>query len=407
MRGDGGYAGPIVHWWESCWLYTGPMIDWRYEGIICGYLELFRATVDGGWLERARQAGDDVVKAQAPDGHFGNSSFQHGPQSGGTPHEAAVDVGLLALSQAMRERGMTGWEVYAEAAERNIERYLLAQLWTGHGFADQPWHPVLVPNKNATIIEALLRSESVSGRRVMDFVQPAAEVILSNQVTAPGVRRGATIHTGTGQHTLAITIYTARCLGALLRLNERTGEHRYRQAALEAGRFLARQVTPRGTRFGYYRDGRPIGAPQWVSASGDVLRALTMVSAEVEEAEGAARALGRVLVEAQYPTGGIPTAYGFARRGSSREARGAPEFRDVLPVVGWCDKAFRALALLARRPALPSKDQLKSLDIACTWGGERCHYREDGEKMTLIRQSTGKVLYQWRKGAVAPEVYAL
>ncbi|MGH2371770.1 MAG: hypothetical protein ACRDI2_26660, partial [Chloroflexota bacterium] len=200
MRGEGGYAGPIAHWWESCWLYTGPMIDWRYEGIIAGYLELFRKSGDERWLARAQRAGDDIVAAQTADGHFGNSSFQHGPQPGGTPHEAAVDVALLELAQALREGSRPSWERYAACAERNVEQYLLAQLWAGDGFADQPWHLVRVPNKNATAIEALLLAEAVTGRPVMDYVRPAAEVILRHQVTAPGPRQGATVHAGTGEH---------------------------------------------------------------------------------------------------------------------------------------------------------------------------------------------------------------
>ena len=32
-----GYGGPVVHWWRQCLLYTGPGLDWRYEGIIAGY----------------------------------------------------------------------------------------------------------------------------------------------------------------------------------------------------------------------------------------------------------------------------------------------------------------------------------------------------------------------------------
>ena len=110
MRGPGGYTGPVSHWWESCWLYTGPMIDWRYEGIICGYVELFRKGGDERWLDRAVRAGEDAVAAQTPDGHFGNSSFQHGAQPGGTPHEAAVDVALLELARVLREHGRSGWE---------------------------------------------------------------------------------------------------------------------------------------------------------------------------------------------------------------------------------------------------------------------------------------------------------
>lgn len=407
MRGEGGYTGPVVHWWENCWLFTGAMIDWRYEGIICGYVELYRKSGDSYWLARARRAADDAVMSQTPDGHFGNSSFQYGAQTGGTPHEAAVDVGLLELAKAMRQRGVSGWERYAASADRNIDSYLLARLWTGHGFADQPYNPVLVPNKNATAIEALLLSEEVSGRQVMDFVKPAAEVVLSNQVKTPGPRYGATIHVGTGSHSLAIGIYTARCVSALVRLAQRTGERGYHEAAVMAGLFLAGLVTSRGTQFGYYLDERPIGAPEWISPSGDILRALILLSEEIEEARPAARSLVEILVGSQYPTGGIPTAYGFAIRGSSRAWQGLPEFRDVVPVVGWCDKAFRALALLADGEVTNRGDKQGSVDVECTWRGARCRYSESSEEMMLVDSSSGRTLYRWRKGEASPELCIL
>ena len=66
MRQPGGYGGPVVHWWRDCLEYTGPGLDWRYEGIIIGYLNLWAATGKPAWLEKARQAGDDLVAGQLP-----------------------------------------------------------------------------------------------------------------------------------------------------------------------------------------------------------------------------------------------------------------------------------------------------------------------------------------------------
>src|ERR1041385_4387491 len=151
MRGVGGYGGPISHWGESSFIYCGPMADWRYEGIISGYTNLYHARGQSVWRERAKQACDDVVAAQLPSGKFRNSAFQQGPMEGGTPHEAAVDVGLLELAQLLQEIGDETWLSYFDVACRNIERYLLTDLWDGKGFRDQPWNSTRVPNKNATI----------------------------------------------------------------------------------------------------------------------------------------------------------------------------------------------------------------------------------------------------------------
>ena len=53
MRQPGGYGGPISHWWESSLIYCGPMVDWRYEGILCGYVQLFRKFREPRWLQKA------------------------------------------------------------------------------------------------------------------------------------------------------------------------------------------------------------------------------------------------------------------------------------------------------------------------------------------------------------------
>src|SRR5262245_24561526 len=177
MRGPGGYSGPISHWWESSLLYCGPMADWRYEGIICGYINLYRSTCQPVWLDRARQAGDDLVAAQLPSGKFRNSAFQQGPMEAGTPHEAAVDVGLLELAQLLRELGDETWHSYFEARQRNILAYILGELWNGHGFRDQPWNTTLVPNKNATIIEALVLYEALASQDMSEYLARAVAII--------------------------------------------------------------------------------------------------------------------------------------------------------------------------------------------------------------------------------------
>ncbi|MHB1414321.1 MAG: hypothetical protein ACYC1C_03645 [Chloroflexota bacterium] len=196
-------------------------------------------------------------------------------------------------------------------------------------------------------------------------------------------------------------------MGSLLRLARHTGEKRYRRAAVLGARFLSGLVTPHGTRFGYYRDGRPIGCPEWTSPSGDVLRALLSLAQDLPEAGQAAGTLLGTLLGAQLPTGGFATAYGFAARGSTNYWRGAPEFRDVLPVVGWCDKVLRALAPLASAGAAPAGDDLGPADLDCTWRGRACIYHEDERRMELREKAGGRTLYRWRKGSGTPDVYAL
>jgi hypothetical protein len=49
MRGPDGYGGPVAHWWQDCLHFTGAGLDWRYEGIIAGYLNLFERTGQTVW----------------------------------------------------------------------------------------------------------------------------------------------------------------------------------------------------------------------------------------------------------------------------------------------------------------------------------------------------------------------
>jgi len=108
MRGTDGYGGPVAHWWQNCLQFTGAGLDWRYEGLITGYLTLHERTGQSEWLAKARRAGDDLLSGQLPGGTYRNSSFELNPYSGGTPHEAAVDLALLHLAEALRERGDHG-----------------------------------------------------------------------------------------------------------------------------------------------------------------------------------------------------------------------------------------------------------------------------------------------------------
>lgn len=397
MRSDQGYGGPVTHWWESCWLYAGPMIDWRYEGILCGYTQLFERTQHPYWLERAVTAGEDACNSQLPDGRFRNSSFQQGPIEGGTPHEAAVDIGLLVLARALLTVGDSRWTQFFEAAQKNLLEHQIGRLWKGEGFRDQDWNQTCVPNKNATTIEALILYETLSGEAMDAYIKPAADVILNAQVTDPGPRQGATVHLGTGRHRLAIGIYTARCVPALLHVYERTQETHYLKRAQAMGQFLLRLLTPEGTLFGYYADGRPITCPTWISPSGDVLRALRLLQPYGDIPPQAIEQLGAVLLNAQMPSGGMPTAYGLGRKGQSRPYRHAPDFRDLVPVVGWCDKTFRALVEITPNVPPPEAQTVTGrTQLACRWKGRDCLYSEDETRITLQQGKT--TLYTWNKG---------
>jgi hypothetical protein len=412
IRTPQGIGGPISHWWESSLLYCAPMIDWRYEGILSGYVELYRKTNQASWLERAVVAGNEVCAGQLDNGCFWNSSFQIGPIEGGTPHESAVDVGLLELARLLHELNDSRWQTYFKAAERNLREFQIGQLWNDQkrAFRDQPWNSTYVPNKNGTIMEALLLYEALSGESMEQYILGATELMLSAQVHGTVPYQGATVHLGTGQHRLMIGIYTARNVSALIRLYSRYPSQRFLDAALAMGKFLETLLRSNGTAFGYYPDGRMILCPTWVSPSGDFLRAFLSLQPFAAGQDVLAEQIAISLVSQQLPSGGIPTSHGLGNKGGVKAPPRLPDFRDVLPVAGWIDKAFRGLALflpagfndqgLSSAPSAPT-------NVACTWKGASCIYLETEDELSLIRNRGNRLLYRWQKGLPYPNVYRL
>ncbi len=347
QRQPGGYGGPVVHWWRDCLDYTGPGLDWRYEGIIIGYLNLWESTGEDVWLSKARRAGDDLAAGQLPTGTFRNSNFEQNPNTGGTPHEAACDLALLYLAEALRSDGESTWKSYAQVAERNLESYFIQCLWdpAAHSFRDDPAVPSFVPNKACTLTEALfalsrLRQEA---KWVEDYALPTLETVLEHQVRG-GTLDGAICQNSFGERKIAkyFPYYIARCLPALMEGWDWSGEDRFADAARRAAGFILRCRYENGSfPQVVYPSGRVNRYPQWIAATGDILRSLDLARS-VGVVFDAAPTL-QWLLAGQKPDGGFRTAYGFGRAVVMRRD---PDPRDDLAVCGWSDKAFRFLTTL-------------------------------------------------------------
>jgi len=412
MRGPDGYGGPVVHWWQNCLSFTGAGLDWRYEGIISGYLTLWRRTGEARWLVKARRAGDDLVHGQLPSGNFRHSNFEQNPYAGGTPHEAAADLGLLRLAAALRTAGSDGWECYVAAAAVNLQCYFVERLWDNDAmsFRDSPNTPSLVPNKACTLVEALFALAEWRGAAdlIERYCLPTLRAVVALQVKSPERLAGA-IPQNTIRGELidaCFPYYIARCIPALLLAYEYSDDERWLASAMAAGEFIMRYVDETGhlPQVLYTRGVNRF--PQWIAPLGDVLRALDMLrphgfSSDTSGMEAAAR--GGAL-----EPGGIATARGFGAQIGQRYDRDAlPDFRDNIPVAGWTDKSFAWLAgrVPPGQPLPPP--QTADVTIDCTVRGRRAQWRETNEEMALT--AGGRTLYRWRKGeawagVVAPEV---
>jgi len=401
MRGPQGYGGPVVHWWRNCLQFCGPALDWRYEGIIAGYLTLFERTGDTSWLASARRAGDDLVRGQLPTGNYRDSCFELNPGPAGTPHEAAADVGLLLLARTLRTRGDADWQQYLAAAERNLRGFYLARLWRQdeQRFSDNQQMSCFVPNKAGTLLEALVLLDELTdcAEDLRRYVRPTADAILAHQLPATGsTLDGAIAQISYGRTIQAkyFPYYQARCARGLLAAHALLGDDRYLDGAVRAMRFALRWRDADGAfPQVVYGNGCANRYPRWIAAVGEVLHVLDLLRPHGLDADP--EPTRRWLLAGQLPSGGFRSADGFAAQVSQRPAAGPPDARDLLPVVGWTDKAFRYLTTQTL-PGGGSDAPHWGEALPCRHRGEPVELVEDVRAIELRHE--GRVAYRWRKG---------
>jgi hypothetical protein len=401
MRGPDGYGGPVVHWWQDSLLFTGAGLDWRYEGIICGYLSLYEGSGEARWLEKACQAGDDLLRGQLPTGNFRNSSFEINPLPGGTPHEAACDAALLALARVLKRLGRPTWGQYAAAAEHNLREFVIGVLWDDAQrlLRNTAFLGSFVPNKAATTAEALFAWAELSGDDALleRYVRPILDALMDCQTRAPGRPVDGGIcqsRDGQRRNERYFPFYVARCIPALVQGHKVFTEARFLAAARTAGAFIRRHKLPDGSFPQIvYGDGHIVRYPQWIAGAGDILRALDLLDDGAGQGDGGASL--EWLLRGVQPSGALCTAHGFASQVSQRQPPLRPDFRDQLPVCGWADKAFRFLA--GRAPAIvPGEaEATQRVEVPCQFRGREAVYCETAE---YIEMRTGKeTLYRWLK----------
>lgn len=408
MRGPDGYGGPVAHWWQNCLQFTGAGLDWRYEGIIIGYLNLYKKTRDEKWLTKARRAGDDLVRGQLSSGNFRNSCFELNPYTGGTPHEAACDLALLHLAEVLRERGDPAWQTYLAAAERNIWSYHIERLWDpdAQAFRDHPRIPSFVPNKAATLVEALLMLARLTGDEALaeTYALPTLEAILAHQVRGGSLDGAIHQYSQKGRFVARFfPYYIARCVPGLVAGYKWSGEGRYLDAARRALDFVLQWRYNNGNfPQVVYPGGRVNRYPQWIAAVGDVLRTMALLKPYGLEADP--QPTLEWLLRGQESSGGFRTAYGFASQISQREPGDLPEFRDLLPVVGWSSMAFRYLTDLWSGGAEETDVAAEQVEAPCVFRGRELTFVET-EILVELRDGA-ESLYRWRKGTPWAEVCA-
>jgi hypothetical protein len=352
---------------------------------------------------KAQRAGDDLVSGQLASGTYRSSSFELNPQSGGTPHEASCDLALLRLATVLKERNDSGWERYAGAAARNLTGFVLGSLWaeSRQRFGNTVDDPSFVPNKAASIVEALFAWAGLTGEEkyLETYARPTLETIVACQIDSPADPLDGAIYqavSDSAKNRRFFPLYIARCIPALLLGYDVWQEARYLDRASRAMGFILRHRYDDGSfPQVIYENGRVNRYPQWVAASGDILRAMGAL-ARYGLSVDAAPTLAWLLRDARH-SAALPTAWGFSRLVSQGHPPSLVEFRDLLPVCGWVDKAFHFLARQLEGPLPATTTAPVAIHQPCTLAGQTGTYIETE---TEIRFQQGRrSLYHWQKGS--------
>ena len=339
MRQPGGYGGPVAHWWHDQFLYTGPGLDWRYEGILIGYSELWKKTGNRQWLQRVQQATEDLKLGQTAAGSFAMSGFERNPETLGTPHEAAASLGLLQSMQ------VTGDRTALPTARRNLA-HLVQKLWdpVARGFNDRPGTPGRVPNKLATLSQALcLLAQLTNDSHWLDWAKAAIDDVVRFQIPQGPFQGAIHQYAPDNQHGdgRLFPFYNARCVEPLGVASHVFNDPRYLAAAHEVLKFLRYTMTSDGQWPQIcYLSGQSAAYPRWIAGSAEILYAFHTLGEPLPTGP-----LDQLLTS-QLPSGGFPTAIGFARKTRRRAPLDPPDYRDVTPVTGWNDKVLRLLSAL-------------------------------------------------------------
>ncbi len=404
MRAAGGYYGPAVGFRGVSMAYCGPGHDWRWEGLLDGWAERHARTGEPLFLARMEQALRDLAAAQLLNGAFRNSSFENNPVEGGMPHEPAVMAAAIRACNSLTRAGRRLPEGTTAMLERFVEERLIRELWNKLLKTFNNWlqsdFETYAPPAVASILEVLLGYAELTGdgARLEPYVRGAADSLLASQFASGPLAGGLPVSNRDGAS--ASPYLAARCLPALAWLQRRTGETRWTAATDALVGFLGRSATAKGGFPFLIHARRPAAVlPVFTGAAAGTLVALHRAGRLTEELVAAH--LPFVLAR-QTASGAFETAVGGNRR--SRVSR-RPDWRDVVPVVGWADKIYHLLAILNAGTPVPAAGAAGAVQHEVKVLGVDAVFCEDDHSMRLAGRT--RTWFEWRKGTVWPSACEL
>jgi hypothetical protein len=370
MHQPGGYGGPVAHWWSNRYRFTGPGLDWRYEGILIGLHQVWSKTGDAVYLNRLGQAAQDLIAGQLADGCYRASRFELNPGTFGTPHEAAATLGLVLASPALDDPDLA-----LHTARRNLDN-LISKLYS----SNKRLYTDRVPNKLCTLAQALLAFAEASGNeQYLDPARAALDQALSYQLNS-GPFKGA-IHQyapedGKGDWRF-FPYYQARCIPPLVEAARLLDQSRYLDSARSILEFIERTRSGTTWPMALYPGGKREELRFWAGMA-DILLAYRALQTPLPEG------VLEALLASQTTSGAFPTFWAAK-----------PDYRARTPVAGWNDKMLRLLAeLLPENTSLPEAQVAPHQEEVLIWG----QWAALEETSThLVIEHSGKRFYEWHK----------
>ncbi|MFH1234115.1 MAG: hypothetical protein V1493_00700 [Candidatus Diapherotrites archaeon] len=358
MKQKGGYGGPVAHYWSDSLQYTGPATDWRYQGLIEGFLSLYEKTGQKEFLAEAIACGDFIAGSTGPDGSFHNDFFEDNPSFGrkNLLHDAAADIGLLLLSRQLKKEGLASGK-YLGIAMKNFEGLIMPLFFDEKEKAFRQYpkssgtkENLFVPNKICTAAELLLLLSEYSGnQKYLKIADASMQKVLGlqNRSEPGGIFQSDT-------KDKIITFYVARCIPALVKMHEATKREEYKSAAESAAEFVKKMLSKEGFDFGFVFSGEKEGyvrlkCPVFVAGSADIIFGLK-AAGQLKASEE--KKLSALLRKGQDKSGGYRTALGLEGKDNPEFRPGKPSWKDVLHVVGWNDKVLRFNAAMLEKNSI-------------------------------------------------------
>lgn len=351
----GAYNGYVVHRFNLKRMFRIHDTPWSQGPIINGYLNLYETTSNKKWLEEAIIAAELQCNRIQETGQYNYAGFEDDRFSS-LVHNSLANNALLDLANLLTNEGKEHLaKKYIDIAKKNIDLYLLKNLWDEKFGAFKfnkidyysPKVDRFVTNMNSVAVESLIKLSNLSKEdNYNQYALRVGEWILNEQIISNGIEDGGINYENyyePNQSTVLVSIYTALSMRGLDDLYILTDDSRYLEMMEKAANHLI-QIKDHNTKLFYQLilDGKIIKYPQFIAGSGIILKALD----DTEKISKAKYEYGdtlKTLLNKQLPNGGFPNFIGYFGSYIHNSDHFEEVWEDIVPIMGWNAHLFEFL----------------------------------------------------------------